>query len=272
MVVEESTTATQIPVDLKMIDIPAGQYTMGGIPGDSQTIPYELPQRIIDIKKPFRISAYEVTIAQFKQFVAAIGYISDAEKSEEGGWLPNRRSSYGSRDPHFVWSSPGYTVNDNFPVTMVSYNDAVAFCNWIGQRDGKIYRLPTEIEWEYCCRAGNATKYSFPPDQRNEYVWWLKSVGDQLSPKPVGVLKPNAWGLYDMNGNVREWCLDWFSETAYQQDANLFPEGPTFGQLRAVRGGCYMDLESFSRSSHRGYFAPSTSVGNQGFRVVEVLP
>jgi formylglycine-generating enzyme required for sulfatase activity len=271
-VADESSSATPISLDLKMVDIPVGKYTMGGIPEDSQNRLNELPQRSIDIKKPFRISAHEITIAQFQQFVTATGYKSDAEKSGEGGWLPNRRSSYGKRDPQFIWSSPGYTVNDNFPVTMVSYSDAVAFCNWLSQHDGKNYRLPTEIEWEFCCRAGEEGSHSFPLSQKDEYVWWFKSVGDQLSPRPVGTLKPNAWGLYDMQGNVREWCLDWYSETAYQQDANLFPEGPPAGEMRAVRGGCYMDLEAFARSSHRGYLTPTTIVGNQGFRVVEVLP
>lgn len=271
-ITEVPSTSMRISLGLKMVDIPAGRYTMGGIPGDSQNRLNELPQRSIDIKKPFRISAYEITIAQFRKFVTAAGYKSEAEKSGEGGWLPNRRSSYFKRDPRFIWSSPGYTVNDDFPVTMVSYNDAIAFCDWLSQYEGKTYRLPTEIEWEYCCRAGTTGSYPFPQNQKDEYVWWLESVGDQLAPRPVGKLKSNAWGLYDMPGNVREWCLDWYSEKAYQQDANLFPEGPPADELRAVRGGCYMDLDAFSRSSHRGYLIPTAVVANQGFRIVEVLP
>jgi formylglycine-generating enzyme required for sulfatase activity len=258
------------PFKLKMVDVPAGEFVMGGVSGDEAVRAEELPSRTIVFSRSFRISACEITVGQFREFVEATGYKTEAERSGEGGWLVSRSSSFGKLDPSFIWSNPGYPVSDNLPVTMVSYDDAVAFCEWLSARDQKTYRLPSEAEWEYCCRAGTTEVHSFPIDKINEYVWSLETAGKNVFPRPVGTRKANAWGIYDMEGNVREWCLDWYSETAYQADAGRFPAGPETGEKRVVRGGSYSDRDRFFRSSHRGYWPPETVVGNQGFRVVEV--
>lgn len=257
--------------ELKMVDIPAGEFVMGGVDGDTSMKSNELPRRTIVFPEPFRISAFEITVGQYREFVKATGYKTEGERSGGGGWLPSVSSSYGTRSAEFNWSQSGYLMSENLPVTMVTYNDAVAFCDWLSRRDQRNYRLPTEAEWEYCCRAGTSELYPFPTKQINEFVWSQNNVGDYVAPRPVGTRKPNPWGIYDMIGNVREWCLDWYSDTAYQADHQTKPTGPESGELRVIRGSCFMDRDSFSRPSHRGYLNPTTVVGNQGFRIVETI-
>jgi len=267
----ENSKQTQSPFRLELTDVPAGQFVMGGVTGDATVRPNELPQRTVVFAEPFRISTYEITVGQFREFVEATKYKTEGERTGQGGWLPSRSSSFGSQKPEFIWSNPGYTVSDNLPVTMVSYDDAVAFCQWLSQRDQRTYRLPTEAEWEYCCRAGTEGVHAFPSEQLHDSIWSLHNVGKNLAPRPVGTRRANAWGIHDMVGNVREWCSDWYSETAYQSDPAKFPSGPESGESRVMRGGSYMDVSAFFRSSHRGNMAPTMVVGNLGFRVVEVL-
>jgi formylglycine-generating enzyme required for sulfatase activity len=152
---------------------------------------------------------------------------------------------------------------------MVTHQDAVAFCEWLSEREQLPYRLPTEAEWEYCCRAGGIGTYPFPRVSMDDYVWSLNNAGRSLTPRPVATRQPNAWNLFDMAGNVREWCLDWYSDSAYQNDVEEFPNGPESGTLRVIRGGCFIDVDAFFRASHRGSLQPEQVLGNQGFRVVK---
>lgn len=261
--------AIKQPFELRMVEIPAGRYVMGGSIGDSVVRTNELPRRTIEIPEPFRMSAYEITVGQFREFVKAMNYRTDAETSGEGGWKASPASSWGSHDPDFNWSSPGYPIAKNLPVTQVTYADAMAFCDWLSKRNNGTYRLPTEIEWEYACRAGKTGAYSFPFNARDAYCWSSWNIKQTVSPRPVGTRQPNTWGLYDMNGNVREWCLDWYSEDAYKKSYKEFPQGPATGTMRVVRGGCFVDLNPFLRSSHRGFVEPKQALNTQGFRVVQ---
>ncbi|NBY00646.1 MAG: hypothetical protein EBQ87_01485, partial [Planctomycetes bacterium] len=203
------------PVPMKMVTIPAGHFIMGGSDGDSEARPDELPCRTITFPRPFQMGAYEVTVAQFKEFVEAQGYKTQAESSGLGGWKASTASSWGIQNQDLNWSSPGYPVAADLPVTMVSYEDALAFCVWLSRRDGKNYRLPTEAEWEYACRAGSTDVYPFPFESRDSYCWSLWNTKKTICPRPVGTRQPNPWGLFDMGGNVREWCLDWYGEKSY---------------------------------------------------------
>ena len=256
------------PFQLPMVTIPAGQFVMGGIDGDPMLRTNELPRRAVTFDQPFQISATEITVGQFREFVKATGYVTYAESSGQGGWMASRASSYGLRKAEFNWSSPGYPVADDLPVTMVTYEDAVAFCEWLSQREGAPYRLPTEAEWEYCCRAGSTEFYGFPRKFIDDHVWYLSNAGPSMTPRPVATRQPNAWHLFDMAGNVREWCLDWYSDVAYENDAESHPAGPETGTLRVIRGGSFMDLDDFFRASFRGSMQPQQVLGNQGFRVV----
>lgn len=257
---------SQVP--MKMVAIPAGNFVMGACDGDSEAQPDELPCRTITFTKPFQMGVYEVTVAQFVEFVEAQGYKTQAESTGLGGWKASTASSWGIKNSDLNWSSPGYPVAADLPVTMVSYEDALAFCAWLSKRDGKNYRLPTEAEWEYACRAGSTDIYHFPIKARDSYCWSLWNTKKTVCPRPVGTRQPNPWGLFDMVGNAREWCLDWYGEKAYLLSQKEFPQGPAKGTLRVIRGGCFMDMNSFLRSSHRGYIAPDQVLNNQGFRVV----
>lgn len=256
------------PIPMKMMAIPAGNFVMGACDGDSDALPDELPCRTITFTKPFQMGVYEVTVAQFLEFVESQGYKTQAESSGLGGWKASTASSWGSQNPNLNWSSPGYPVAADLPVTMVSYEDALAFCAWLSKRDGKNYRLPTEAEWEYACRAGSKDVYHFPIKSRDSYCWSLWNTKKTVCPRPVGTRQPNPWGLFDMIGNAREWCLDWYGEKGYLLSQKEFPQGPAKGTLRVIRGGCFIDMNSFLRSSHRGYLAPDQVLNNQGFRVV----
>ena len=260
------------PFELKMVEIPAGQFVMGGIVGDPETRANELPRRTVEFTRPFKISTYEITVGQFREFVDATGYRTEAEVAGQGGWKATPDSSWGEQANILKWSNPGYPIADSLPVTVVTYADSLAFCKWLSQRDGRTYRLPTEAEWEYACRAGTTGAYHFPFEARDAYCWTQFNVKETARPRPVGIRQPNTWGLFDMCGNVREWCMDWYADKAYEMLFKDFPNGPATGDLRVIRGGCFMDKNAFMMSSHRGYLAPTQALNNQGFRVVQELP
>ena len=256
------------PIPMKMATLPAGSFMMGAVENDPDAKPDECPRRKVEFKKPFRMGIAEVTVGQFREFVNATGYKTEAESSGKGGWKAGLATSWAEQYSNYHWANPGYPIGEDLPVTMVTYQDAMAFCDWLGKRDGCSYRLPTEAEWEYACRAGSESIYPFPIESRDMYSWSSFNIKASLSPRPVGTKTANAWGLVDTVGNVREWCLDWYSDSAYQTAYSEAPSGPPKGNLRAVRGACFMDKTGFMRSSKRGYHAPDQAINNQGFRVV----
>jgi serine/threonine protein kinase len=165
-----------------------------------------------------------------------------------------------------------------YPVENVDYNGALIFCDQLSQRPeeaaaGRKYRLPTEAEWEYACRAGKQTAYSFgdDPGQLGNYAWYKKNSGDR--PQPVGKKEPNRWGLYDMLGNVREWCLDYYSEFYGREDPARWDKrdpcvrNPAFYQYRVIRGGDFRAEAADCRAARRGGMAPGNALPTVGFRV-----
>jgi formylglycine-generating enzyme required for sulfatase activity len=176
------------PLGMKLNLIPPGEFAMGSPksePGrwDDET------QHLVKITKPFYLSAHEVTQAQYEQVMG-------------------KNPSYFSVSGNGKGRVSGDT--SQLPVERVSWNDAVEFCRKLSDEEGVEYRLPTEAEWEYACRAGTTTAYSFGNDvaQLGEYAWYADN--SENTSHAVGEKKPNAWGLYDMHGNVWEWCQDWF--------------------------------------------------------------
>ena len=169
----------------------------------------------------------------------------------------------------------------------VTWNDAVAFCDWLSKKEGKKYRLPTEAEWEYSCRAGTKTRfYSGDDDDSLKAVAniadasfkkkypegdWAASWDDGYPfTAPAGKFKPNAFGLYDMHGNVWQWCADWYGEDYYKKSPGQDPQGPDAGPFRVLRGGSFLNVAHGCRSAYRFRRAPWNRYCYYGFRVVGV--
>jgi formylglycine-generating enzyme required for sulfatase activity len=197
-----------------------------------ETDPHE-----VALTKPFYMGATLVTQAQFEQVM-------------------------GTNPSHFKGATN--------PVETVVWNDAAEFCKKLSAKTRQAVRLPTEAEWEYACRAGTTTAYSFGDDDSalEDYVWHKQNSGDTTH--PVGQKKPNAWGLYDMHGNVWQWCADWYGD--YPKAAVTDPTGPASGQERVLRGGSWNYDPHECRSATRGGNAPDGRFIDFGFRVVVSVP
>jgi sulfatase modifying factor 1 len=203
----------------------------------SESVPWgEAPQHWVQLTKGFEIAATEVTVGQFRAFVEATEFVTDAEKNGNAtGFDPKREYSpkWLLIDPKFTWKSPGFEQGDDHPVVCVSWKDAQAYCAWLSRKEGRTLRLPTEAEWEYAARAGTGTWYSWGDKPDDAYVhanvadasleraypkttYYQRSIGldsdahsdDHIFTAPVGSLQANPWGLHDIHGNVWEWCQD----------------------------------------------------------------
>lgn len=169
-----------------------------------------------------------------------------------------------SFDKYFP-NNPG----NNLPAVYISWDNAVAYCQWLSNKTGKNYRLPTEAEWEYACRAGTNTNYYWGDKMDDSYCWYDKNSNDQVH--PVGQNKSNDWELYDMSGNVWEWCNDRYDENYYSVSPSDNPTGPTSGMFRVLRGGSFGSSDSVCRSVFRFMNSPTTSFNALSFRLVRSL-
>jgi formylglycine-generating enzyme required for sulfatase activity len=245
-------------VKMEFVLIPPGKFTMGSGNGryfDDQ------PPHVVTISKQFRLAKTKVTVGQFKAFVAANpGFKSEAEADGKGGirWPRQQRAGY-------TWKSPGFEQADDLPVVQVSWNDAVKFCSWLETVVGEKIALPTEAQWEYSCRAGSTAAYGFggEADKLADYAWYSDNCF-HYGTRPVGVKKPNSWGLYDMHGNVWEWCRD--GKRTYTGGSELDPEGPG-GNIRMRRGGAFVSSAEDCNAAHRGQSDESERYDILGFRV-----
>ena len=171
------------------------------------------------------------------------------------------------------WDNPGFSQTDSHPVTCVSWNDVQAFIRWINRKEGKDYTLPTEAEWEYAARAGTKTPFytgeclsSEQANYNGNYPGKGCSKGTYRNKTTrVGIFSPNPWGLYDMHGNVWEWCQDWFG--GYPSSSVTDPTGPSSGSGRVIRGGSWDDNAWDCRSARRGRDRPGGRRSNLGFRL-----
>ncbi|MFH1922451.1 MAG: SUMF1/EgtB/PvdO family nonheme iron enzyme [Planctomycetota bacterium] len=272
-------------IGMNLVLIPPGEFRMGtseeqlgqviaqaerDSPGKWDTwyegqIPRESPQHPVKITRPFYLGRFEVTVGQFRAFVEATQYKTDAEKDGKGGYSPS--GVVPEQRPEYNWSNAGFPQTDEHPVINVSWNDAVAFCQWLSESSGQTYRLPTEAEWEYACRAGTTTSFSFGDDlaKVDDYAWHDENCDS--GPQPVGKKKPNAWGLRDMHGNLWEWCADWYGD--YDESLAVDPTGSASDSeyIHAVRGGSWLDETPKCRSAMRLANSP-TNCFFRGFRVV----
>ena len=251
--------------------IPPGSFLMGS-PAEEEGRNENEVQHRVTLTKGFYLGVHKVTRGQFAQFVKATGYRTQAES--EGGahvWT----ASEWKMDPKANWMTPGIVQTDDHPVVCLSWNDVVAYADWLsGQdREGRRYRLPTEAEWEYACRAGTQTAYcSGNSLEAFKQVGWGSYNGKWGSAggtKPVGQYQANGWGLYDMHGNASEWCQDWLGE--YPRGDQVDPEGPARGGERVHRGtGGWWGFPQGCRSASRGRHAQWDRVFALGCRLVLV--
>ena len=231
-----------------MSAIPGGTFHIGSPSSEANRAEDEGPQQAVQLE-PFWMGTYEVTFDLYEVFRD-----KDLDK-DTSAMDPNytvdavTRPSPPYEDPTFGMGKYGY------PAGSMTQFAALKFCQWLSQKTGKLYRLPTEAEWEYACRAGSTTAYSFgdDPEQLDEYGWyWDNSDGNF---QKVGQKKPNAWGLYDMHGNVAEWTLDQYEEGFYatlEGDTTKAPWSlPTKLHPRTVKGGSYEDDPEELRSANR---------------------
>ena len=235
-------------VTMELAIIPSGRFMMGS-PRDEQKLAEqevertgakgasyarEGPQREVTISNPFYMGIHEVTQEQYETITG---------------------------------KNPSYTKGASNPVEGVSWDDAVDFCDKVSRRTGKKVRLPTEAEWEYACRAGSTTRFCFGDDERElgKHAWYAGNSGSKTH--PVGQKAANAFGLYDMHGNVYEWCSDWYADS-YENAKKEDPQGPASGGSRLCRGGCWSNVAHGCRSAFRFALEPGSRRPILGFRVV----
>lgn len=286
---ESSTAPGSSQVDLgdglmmQLVTVSAGNFKMG----QEDSLTSEMPVRTVSISKSFRMGKYEVTQAQYEKIMG----------TNPSYFVPNSGSAYADTSNH--------------PVDQVSWFDAVRFCNALSKKlgltpcytnqDGSTtigtwdtiscswtangFRLPTEAEWEYACRAGTDTKFSWG-DEDDEasvkpYAWYQKNANpsywttphaDEYGSQPVGTREANPWGLHDMHGNLTEWCWDWLDTLYYLENENTDPVGPLLTPIenvnRVVRGGNFVATTATLRSARRGSISPATVGYFTTFRVV----
>ena len=248
---------------LELVLIPAGEFLMGTPASDKDAGANERPQHRVRITKPFYMGKYLVTQEQWE---AVMG------------------------------NNPSCSKGPKNPVEGVSWDDCQRFLDKLNKRQGNPagkFVLPTEAKWEYACRAGSKTRYCFGDDasKLDEYAWYEKNPDDKTHPvgekrviawtffewrtdlptHPVGEKKPNAWGLYDMHGNVWEWCQDWYDGGYYAKSPTDDPTGPATGWFRVARGGGWDDPAGDCRSADRGWLWRGSRGDFLGFRVSLVL-
>jgi sulfatase modifying factor 1 len=276
---------------MEMIRIPAGAFVMGSseadiawaittlAQGQPLSLENEYPFHKVRISRPFLISSTEVTVGQFRKFVEETGYVTDAEDMG-GGQVFDTREGRFEREAGTNWKKPGWKVTSDQPVTMVSYNDAQAFAEWLSAKEKVPYKLPTEAQWEYAARGG-LPMAQFPwgddlqdgrranfADRNTDFEWRDRNADDGYKyVAPVGSYEPNGFGLYDMAGNVLEWVRDYYGEDYYRYTPEIDPEGPGHGENRVTKGGEWTFGPVNLRCAFRGWSRPDLAFYNTGFRV-----
>jgi formylglycine-generating enzyme required for sulfatase activity len=227
----ELILTNSIGMELKRIE--PGSFMMGSDRGDID----EKPVHEVKIAKPFYIGVYELTQEQYEKVMG---------------------------------TNPSRFKEPKRPVENVSWADAKAFCRKLSEMEKAEYRLPTEAEWEYACRAGTQTVFYWGDNFDTSYFRCAFNSGNES--RPVGTVKPNAWGLYDMSGNVWEWCEDWYADRGYTPTETTDPTGPKAGSRRVVRGGSWCGTPEDCRSANRLGYAADGRLYTIGFRVCMSRP
>ncbi len=258
-------------IGMPLIAISAGEFIMGSLNGAYD----EKPLRPVKISKSFEMGKYPVRVKDFAAFVKDSGYQTEFEKTA------NKKLIYswcGGKFPpgdERSWKNPKMPQTPDNPVVILTYGDMLAFCKWLSKKENCVYRLPTEAEWEYACRAGSITEYYFggEPDKLPRYGWYKVNA---TGTKPVGMLLPNAFGLFDMSGNVWEYCSDYYQPKRSDLPVvdPLYDANKIFGPN--IRGGSWLDdrfghFNGFNLRSACRYHSvyPLIQLDWAGFRIVK---
>ncbi len=296
---------------MKFVLVPAGEFPMGreeSVDALGSLFPRyaverlrkladETPVHRVRITQAFYLGQHEVTVGQFRRFIDASGYVAESIRDQTGayGYNPDydpatspRRDAFEGRNPRYSWRDPGFTQGEDHPVVNVTWNDAVALARWLSETEGVVYRLPTEAEWEYACKAGERSLYPAGNDPEslvrvgNTYdsvtaAYWpqwrsfaLKGSDGFAFTAPAGTFQPNAFGLFDMLGNAWEWVADWYGEAYYASSASSDPPGPESGSVRVRRGGSWHSWSLYTRCTFRNWNTPQTRYPLLGMRLVRV--
>lgn len=275
-------------ISMRFVRVQAGSIQMGGAFAESKQSP-STEMHNARITRSFYLSS-EVTRGQFRAFVRESGYVTEAESDGQGGWGYNQDSGeIEGRDSKYTWKNTGFTQTKEHPVVNVTWNDANAFCQWLTKRTGALIRLPTEAEWEYSCRAGSDSAYYSGVNPltlikignvadgtaKEKFQNWdsdmITGFDGYVFTSPVGKFKANLFGLHDMQGNVWEWCQDWYG--SYEDLASEDPVQTEFilmqGQKgRIIRGGGFGKRTPRTCSaSFRTAGVPTSRDIDLGFRV-----
>jgi len=250
----------------EMVWIPAGSFMMGDIQGVGQDNEKPVHQVFINW---FAMGRYEVTVAEFRRFVEASGYKTEAERGKGCRVSQNRWNWVKEAN----WHNPKFSQDDNHPVVCISWNDTMAYVEWLSQQTGKDYRLPSEAQWEYAARAGTMTQY-----------WWGNEIGSNKIncggnhcgdhfeyTAPVGFFDANPFGLFDMLGNVWEWCADTlhYNYNGAPTDGSVWEDGGS-ERRRLVRGGSWVHNSRDNRVAYRLIEPMDDRTDFEGFRVVRM--
>jgi len=294
---------------MPLVLIPAGEFWMGSdepVAALQKDYPLmetrrlenlsdEAPVHKVRITRAFYMGATEVTVGQFRKFVALSGYVPESIADGTGayGYNPNydsatskRGDAFEGRDPRYSWQNPGFAQTETHPVVNITWNDAKALVDWLSKTEGRKYRLPTEAQWEYAARAGTRTRYHSGDSPQSLLTvanifdetakpYWQKFAPHALAGQdgfaftaPVASFAPNAFGLYDMHGNAWEWTQDLYGEDYYAHSPVDDPEGPADGGEYVRRGGSWHTWPLYARSSYRNWNTPQTRYTLVGMRVV----
>jgi formylglycine-generating enzyme required for sulfatase activity len=243
-------------ISFDMVLIPGGSFLMGSPAGEAGRKDHEGPQFKVHIS-PFYLCPKETTLelfmAYYRETVTAKRDFFSAEEDKK----EEKKDVDAITGPTPVYGDMTMGYEETHPAIGMTWHNAVTFCKWLSKKTGKKYRLPTEAEWEYACRAGTTSMYSFGDDAKKiaDFAWFDGTADSETN--PVGKKKPNAWGLYDMSGNVCEWVFDFYSPTAYKDAAKksplINPTGPETGKLHVARGGDYTCPAEELRSAYRTF-------------------
>ncbi len=276
-------------IGMEFVYVQGGCFQMGDTFGDGGIEELPVHETCLD---DFYIGKYEVTIEQFRKFVLQTGYKTVAEIIGQGygisaEGLDDRALHDGLNWKHPLWPSDSIAKKMDHPVTQISWDDAVRFLRWMNKKTGENFRLPTEAEWEFAARnRGEKVKYSWGNGKPSaniaddslmkcrKYKYWHLWEGYKdgyIYTAPVGKFKPNKLGIYDITGNVSEWCHDWYDEEYYKVCRKNNPIGPEFGFGRSVRGGSWNFKPYFLRCSSRVSVLHNNWTYYLGFRVVKTI-